>query len=452
MVVCCGLLCWAGRTETTGLAGTPYLVVVDRQTYADATLREKLELYFRHVNTLFSCAPSVVVVDPFDPAAPGKDISVVRELIKQQYLQHQIAGVILLGKVPYMIWRQAAGGTWVNYGTEDFYYADLDADFQDRETRYGNGNSDIRNPSSTNNCNNRLVAGREDRPDGQYDTYLRGTNEGPEVWVSRIYASTNTQYYGFFDKANDYYREVIRQLAADTQAVVSPYKNILYTGHPSFAPHKNSDKYRFLNEFNSSMAGSQFVVFGENGGGTVTELFTNYASRAYLFAEVDGHADPFNHDLKGGRYTAKDVLQKLGPGQGALIQALWGCHSGDFWGIKEGRVNLTLAYILSQGVSQAAYGCSWTSGTEETEKDILKNMGQGDYLGLAFQKMQKRLYSREYMETFFANEARHLNHFLPANAPEPERRAELMNRLLRGYNLIGNPFLKISYTHTPKQR
>ena len=453
LVLTCGLSCARGQSQATtqaGLSGSPYLVLVDRDTYADGTLRAKLDLYFQNVNKLFAFAPTVVVVDPFDRAAPGKNISSIRDLITEHYRQQHIAGVILLGKIPFMTWRQAAGGNWVNYGTEDFYYADLDAQFLDQETRYGNGVSDIRlaPANAGNKLDNQLVPGREHTPDGQYDTYIRGKNEGPEVWVSRIYAPTNAQYCAYFDKANNYYRDITNQLEADKKATILPYKNVLYTGHPNFAPSASSDKYQFLNAFNNSLPGSKFDVWGEGTGGTAAELFSHYNSGTYLFAEVDGHADPYNHDLKDSSYTVKDVQKKLSPGHGALIEALWGCHSGDFYGIKDGHVDLTFAYILSPGITQAAYGCSWTSGTEETEKEILKYMGQGDYLGVAFQKMQKRLYSKSYMEVFFASEAKHLNHFLPEHGTDAERMAVLMTKLLRGYNLKGNPFLKIAYSNS----
>ncbi|MCL4206599.1 MAG: hypothetical protein KJ000_29300 [Pirellulaceae bacterium] len=430
-----------------------YLVLVDKHTYADTILREKLDLYAQNVHRLFGLSATVVEVAPLDPAAPGKDIVTIRRVIKVRQQQEHVAGVILLGRIPYMIWRQAAGGNWVNFGPEDFYYADLDGEFQDRETRYGSGNSEIRHltsgPSSA--LDNQLVPGLERSPDGQYDTYLRAAREAPTLWVARIFAPTKQQYYDFFDKVNAYYSTIAEQLAANRSAVVVPYKDILYTGHPDFRPSVSSDKYRFFETFAQSSAGSRFFVFGENGGGTVAELFCQYDARAYLFAQVDGHAHPYSHELKDGAYSVADVGRRLAPGRGALIQALWGCHSGDFTGIKDDRVNLTLAYILSPGVTQAAYGCSWTSGTEEAEQEILKHMNQGDYLGLAFQKMQRRLYSQAYMEKFFANEARHVpNYFLPAEGTFEERMEVLMTKLLRGYNLVGNPFLKIAYSNRPQ--
>jgi len=316
---------------------------------------------------------------------------------------------------------------------------------------FGNGNSDVLRPSKDANhaLDNRLVPGREHTPDGQYDTYLRGTHNGPTLWVARIYAPTARQYCDYFDKVNAYYRNIVEQLAADRSAVVVPYKDILYTGHPDYVPRASSDKYRFFEQFIQSLEGARLFVFGQNGGGTVAELFAHYKDRAYLFAEVDGHADPYHHYLKDGAYSVADVHHRLAPDRGALIQALWGCHSGDFTCIKNGQVNLTFAYILSPGITQAAYGCSWTSGTEEAEQEILKHMAQGDYLGAAFQKMQRRLYSKAYMEKFFANEAKHLNHFLPADGTNTEKMEVLMTKLLRGYNLVGNPFVKIAYSNSP---
>lgn len=439
-------------SDQPGRVEESYLVLVDNETYADATLRKKLDLYFRNVSQLFGFSPGVVEVPPFAPDAPGEKIASIRDLIRRHEEQHHSIGVILLGRISYMIWRQAAGGNWVNFGPEDFYYADLESEFQDRETRYGNGNSDILRPSSgaSNALDNQLVPGREHSPDGQHDTYLRGMHEGPTLWVARIYAPAAEQYYRYFDKVNAYYGSIVEQLATNRTAVIMPYKDILYTGHPNYLPSASSDKYCFFKQFTQSLAGSQFIVFGENGGGTVAELFAHYNARAYLFAEVDGHANPSRHHLKDGAYSVVDVRDRLSPGRGALIQALWGCHSGDFTGIKNGQVNLTFAYILSPSITQAAYGCSWTSGTEETEQEILKNIAQGDYLGEAFQKMQRRLYSKAYMEKFFANEAKHVpNHFLPANGTEKEKLEVLMTKLLRGYNLVGNPFVKIAYSNGP---
>lgn len=443
----------AELTSPTRSSDHQFLTCVDRETYADEVLRNKLDAYLHNVETIFCFTSSVVVVEPFDPKAPGENISSIRRLISDQYHSNHIVGALLIGKVPYMTWRQAAGGTWVNYGTEDFYYADLDAQFLDRETRYGNDNSDIRVPSSATktNLNNQLVPGREHSADGQYDTYVRGKTDGPAIWVSRVYAPDSSHYHRYFDKLNDYYSLITNRWAADAKSPVTPYRHILYTGHPAFVPSASSDKYKFLKEFNKAIPDSQFVVIGENVGGTVAELFGSYGSRTYLFAEVDGHADPYYHELKGGGYTVRDVQEKLKPGTGALIEALWGCHSGDFRGIKDGRINLTFSYILSPGITQSAYGCSWTSGTEEAEKEILSYMGQGDYLGLAFQKMQKCLYSKSYMEKFFPNEAKYRpNYFLPDNATDEERMQVLMTRLLRGWNLMGNPFLKITYANTAR--
>ena len=110
---------------------------------------------------------------------------------------------------------------------------------------------------------------------------------------------------------NAYYRNVIEQLQANRSATIVPYKDILYTGHPNYVPSASSDKYQFFKKFAKSLAGSRFFVFGENGGGTVAELFSNYNARAYLFAEVDGHATPYYHHLKDGAYSVADVQHRL---------------------------------------------------------------------------------------------------------------------------------------------
>jgi hypothetical protein len=454
MAMICALPCTGGPADVAGweqLTGKPYLVVMDRDTQSDAALRERLKVYFRNVNKLFGYAPTVVTVDPLDPAAPGGNMVAVRDVIKRNYREHEIAGVILLGRIPFMTWRQAAGITWVNIGPEDYYYADLDGEFLDQETRYGDTSSDldwVKSKDAGKNRDNQLVAGREHTPDGQFETHLSGKSEAPQIWVARMYAPTIPQYLGYFDKVNGYYAEIVKQLAADKSARVVPFQHVLYTGHPDFPPVAAAGNYKFLEQFSRSLADSRFIVFGENVGGTVSELFTNYNSRAYLFAQVEGHACPDTHDLKDSSYTSRDVMRKIEPGHGALIVGLSGCHGGNFTGIKDGQVNLTLAYPLNRGITQAAYGCSWSGGIEEMEKDVLTHMGEGDCLGLAFRKTQNRLYSKSYMEKLFANEITHKPHyFLPAKASDSEKMAVLMTKLLRGHNLMGNPFLKIVYTN-----
>jgi hypothetical protein len=52
------------------------------------------------------------------------------------------------------------------------------------------------------------------------------------------------------------------------------------------------------------------------------------------------------------------------------------------------------------------------------------------------------------MQKLLANEITHKPHyFLPAKASDSERMAVLMTKLLRGHNLMGNPFLKIVYAN-----
>jgi len=440
-----------GRVCSGGQAQKSYLVVIDRKTYADEALRGRLDQYFKNVQRLFGFQPRAVAVAPLDPAAPGKDMPQIRALIQKQYRRHNIAGVMLLGKIPYMTWRQAAGLTWVNIGPEDFCYADLEGQFLDQESRHGTVSSDLDwTRSHGDPLDNQLVPGKEHVPDGQYETHLSGKEAGPQIWVARLYAPTSAMYHAYFDKVNAYYADIIRQLAADPQAVVVPCKNVLFTGQPDFPPVAGSDMYQFLKGFNDTLPGSQYVVLGEKVGGTVAELFSNYNCRAYFFTEVDGHASPYIHDLRHSSYTVADVLSKIKPGCGGLIMGLSGCHGGNFSGLRAGQVNLTLAYPLSRGINQAAYGCSWSGGIEETEKDILTHMQAGDYLGLAFMKTQRRLYSKDYMQKLFANEVNHRPHyFLPANGSREERMAALMTKLLRGHNLMGNPFLKISYSNKP---
>ncbi len=431
-------------------SGKSFLVVVDRATYADPALQARLARYLQNVESLFGMTGRVAQVASFDDREPGGDIAALRETLKESYRQEHIAGAILLGRIPFMVWRQAAGCTWVNYGTEDFYFADLDAEFLDQESRYGGQNGDVRKPADAQNLDNQLIPGRERQPDRQFDTYQRGRQEGPEIWIARMFAPTAAQYVAYFDRVNAYYDDIRQRLAADPGAAVTPCTDILYAGHPQFAPHPDAGKYRFFQDFSRSLPGSQFVVPGEKTGATVAEYFSHYNGRAWLWASVDGHADMETHFLKDGAYTTRDLSAALTPGRGALIQQIWGCHGNDFLCNRQGAMNLSQAYVTGAGICQAAYESSWTSGTEDTEVEILAAMARGDYLGRAFQNMQTRLYAREHMAKFFASELKHLNWFVPPDVPEEKRMDVLVTKLLRGYNLMGNPFLKITYTNTRK--
>ena len=310
-------------------------------------------------------------------------------------------------------------------------------------------NGDIRAPGATNSLDNQLIPGREHQPDGQFDTYRRGPHEGPEIWIARIFAPTASQYAAYFAKVNAYYADILRRLAADPGAAVTPCTDILYAGHPHFAPHPDAGKYRFFRDFSRSLTGSQYVVLGERSGATVPDYVSNLNSRAWLYASADGHADMEAHFLKDSSYTARELSALLAPGRGALIQQIWGCHGNDFRCMQQNAMNLAQAYAMGPGICQASYGSSWTSGTEETEVDILTGLARGDYLGLAFRNMQARLYARDHMRKFFASELNHLNWYVPQDTAADQRMDVLVTKLLRGYNLMGNPFLKITYT-TPR--
>lgn len=425
----------------------PFLVVVDRATFAETSLRPRLDTYLQNVQALFAQTALVVQVEAFNPADPTANSAALRELIRAHHRERHITGALLLGRIPYVIWRQAAGCTWVNFGTEDFYFADLDAEFLDLESRYGdrNGAARAQDASGTDALNNQLIPGREHLADGQLDTYQRGRHEGPEIWVARIYAQTIPQYCAYFDKVNAYYAGILQQLAADPAARVTPYTDLLYAGHPNFAPHPDAPKYTFFRDFSHALPGSTYVVLGERTGVTVPDYFLAYNRQAFLYASVDGHADMHVHTLKEGSYTTEDLQTKLQPDRGALIQQLWGCHGNDFRCITDGSMNLAQAYVMGRGLCQASYGSSWTSGTEDTESEILSRMAQGAYLGVAFQQMQARLYAAEHMRTFFASELTHTNWFVPQEAAKDRQMDVLVTKLLRGYNLMGNPFLKITY-------
>ena len=429
--------------------GPSFLVLVDHTTGADPALQTRLARYLRNVESLFGMTSRVVQVSAFDADDPGRGAVELRAMLRESHRREHIAGAILLGRIPFIVWRQAAGGSWVNFGTEDIFFADLDAEFLDQESRYGEQNGDVRAPGRAASLDNQLIPGREHQPDGQFDTYLRGRREGPEIWIARIFAPTADQYGAYFDRVNAYYDDIQRRLAAKPGAEVTPLSGILYAGHPDFAPHPDAGKYRFFQEFAGSPPGTSFVVVGERTGATVAEYFAAASSRNWLWASADGHADMEAHFLKDSSYTTHDLAGLLTPGRGALIQQIWGCHGNDFRCNLRGAMNLSQAYVMGGGVCQASYGSSWTSGTEDTESEILTAMAKGDYLGRAFQQMQTRLYAREHMAKFFASELKHQNWFVPPDVPEAERMDVLVTKLLRGYNLMGNPFLKITYT-TPR--
>jgi hypothetical protein len=123
------------------------IIVIDAQLYS--CIKEKFTRYLNEVEERFPVEFSVVKVDGLSSPNPITPVE-LREFLQKEYAVNNTVGALLVGQIPYALWKQGVGN---NSGVLSLFYEDLDGDFED-----------------TNQ-------------DGYYDYHSFGSQEGPEIWV-----------------------------------------------------------------------------------------------------------------------------------------------------------------------------------------------------------------------------------------------------------------------------
>jgi hypothetical protein len=358
-------------------------VVMDAQLYP--LVKGKFTRYLDEVRQRFPVEFSLKKVDGLrshSPASPAE----IRELLKEEYVVNGSVGALLIGQIPYAVWKQGQGN---NSGLLSVFYEDLDGEFSDRDG------------------------------DGLYDYHTFGPHEGPEIWVCWMRPPMMGQAFfmhRFLEKTHRYYTgEIVTERTA-LVACHEDYDNNFY-GPVGVVP--------VLQEIYGA---SNVETDGEGTDITVaSEIWRHLRSSPFEIFDTWQHASQ-NYQAwdVGGFYS----LKVLGLSNGALMTFLYGCHSADFWrapGTTPFNVNLAVSYVFGRSIGQAASGTSWSYGTEYKYM-VYEALRDSAYLGNAWFAMES------YVETASFVEQRY-----PDRDPHTE---------CAGNSLIGNPFLSVRFNTT----
>ncbi len=358
------------------------LIVVDNQLYP--WIQEKFTRYITEVTERFPVEFSIIHVNGLrsrDPIAPAE----LRELLQAEYCVNSTIGALLVGQIPYALWKQEVGN---NSGQLSVFYEDLDGAFEDR-----NG-------------------------DGLYDYHSFGPNEGPEIWVCWMRPPIIGQAFfmnHFLEKTHRYYTGDSVTTNKAFVACHEDYDNNFY-GPIGVVPVLQ-DLYGMTN-VDTDGEGSDLTISNE--------IWTQLRKNKYQVFDTWQHAN--------SRYQAWDddgfcSFKVLLLSNGALMTFIYGCHSADFWtapGTTPFNINIAVSYVFGRSLGQAATGTSWSYGTEFKYLVYKAMRDHQIYLGNAWFAMES------YVET---------SSFVEQRYPDRDPHTECAGNVL-----IGNPFLYASTT------
>ena len=355
------------------------IVVIDAQLYP--YIKEKVTRYLNDVEERFLVKFSIVKVDSLrseKSITPAE----LRVLLQKEYAVNGTVGALLVGQIPYALWKQEVGN---NSGLLSLFYEDLDGDFEDRNK------------------------------DGYYDYHTFGFKEGPEIWVCWMRPPMFGQAFfmnSFLEKTHKYYTGEIITTKKAFVACHEDYDNNFY-GPIGVVP--------VLQDIYGP------TKVDKDGEGTDTavanEIWKQLRSAGYEIFDTWQHASSTYQAWDQGGFQSLKVLFLS---NGALMTFLYGCHSADFWaapGTTPFNVNIAVSYVFGRSIGQAASGTSWSYGTEYKYMIYEAMRDHETYLGNAWFAMES------YVET---------SSFVEQRYPDRDPHTECA-----GNTLIGNPFLSV---------
>ncbi len=358
------------------------LIVVDNQLYP--WIQEKFTRYITEVTERFPVEFSIIHVNGLrsrDPIAPAE----LRELLQAEYCVNSTVGALLVGQIPYALWKQEVGN---NSGQLSVFYEDLDGAFEDR-----NG-------------------------DGLYDYHSFGPNEGPEIWVCWMRPPIIGQAFfmnHFLEKTHRYYTGDSVTTNKAFVACHEDYDNNFY-GPIGVVPVLQ-DLYGMTN-VDTDGEGSDLTISNE--------IWTQLWKNKYQVFDTWQHANSRYQAWDDDGFSSFKVLLLS---NGALMTFIYGCHSADFWtapGTTPFNINIAVSYVFGRSLGQAATGTSWSYGTEFKYLVYEAMRDHQMYLGNAWFAMES------YVET---------SSFVEQRYPDRDPHTECAGNVL-----IGNPFLYASTT------
>lgn len=357
------------------------IVVIDAQLYP--SIKNKFTRYVNEVEEHVPVYFSVTTVNGLQSPNPITPTE-LREFLQKEYTVNNTVGALLVGQIPYALWKQGVGN---NSGVLSLFYEDLDGDFEDKNQ------------------------------DGVYDYHTFGLHEGPEIWVSWMRPPVFAQVFfmnTFLEKTHKYYTGETITTKKAFVACHEDYDNNFY-GPVGVVPVLQ-DIYG-TNNVDKDGEGTDITV--------ANEIWKQLRNEGYEIFDTWQHANSVYQAWdQGGFYS----LQTLCLSHGALMTFLYGCHSTDFWtapGTTPFNINLAVSYVFGRSIGQAASGTSWSYGTEYKYMIYEAMRDNNAYLGKAWFAMES------YVETASFVEQRY-----PDRDPHTE---------CAGNNLLGNPFLFVKY-------
>lgn len=278
----------------------------------------------------------------------------VRETIKQIYEEKTLDGVVLVGNMPmhkfYMHDQE---------NPNPLYYEDFDMIFDD------------------------------DVLAKQY-----GSAPALKIWVANMRAVSNPDLKGtnelkaFLKKTHDYYagsvqinRKALFIAGWEWPGGAKDASNAMATLFPN-----ESDRTVYTYEGGADPG-------TESLGATITNYKNAFKQNWTLFY-IQVHSHPKGHGFdNGGNITSTEVGQME---TSSLITINHGCSGANYLGSSPD-INLTQAYVFSDGVGQCALGQVRTGMVYGHEK-VYERLGAGDHMGNAYFECKKAAESQMYSE------------------------------------------------------
>ena len=345
------------------------LILINEKLYPKVS--KKLDRYIVDVEEKFPVDLILVKVNITKPEE-------IRSLLQQEYYTNHISGAILVGEIPFVLWKQGFGD---NKGILSLFYEDLDGKFEDRDN------------------------------DGFYDYHIFGENNGPEIWVCWMRPPIFAQSFylnRFLDKTHLYYTGEIKIEDKAFVACHEDYDNNFY-GLVGVVP--------ILEEIYGTVDKD-----GEGRDLTIArEIWYRLSNSRYKVFDTWQHASSTYQTWDKGGFNSLQIFLLLR--KGPLITFIYGCHSADFWtapGDNIFNINTAVSYVFGSSIGEASSGTSWSYGTEYKYL-IYESLRNHSYLGEAWFNMESYIETQGFIENRYPDRDPHME--------------------CAGNNLIGNPFL-----------
>jgi hypothetical protein len=305
------------------------LLLIDSQVYN--LLKNEIQRYKSDVESRFAVNISVI-------NGVWKNPDEIRALIKKEYSENRISGVVLVGALPMHRFFMHEFGN-----PNPLYYEAFDMAFVD---------------------SNR---------DGIAESYLSYKPEMMKLWIANIRVGVGVnqtdsrveELRTFFNKTHEFY--------TGNQSIERRALSVCGTDSDPGTATWFSDNYAK-------------VLFGDRGDVlerydyTEKALNSLFTAHKYTFFRLADHSHESATDIADGELTSEEMYEI--PNK-ALITFHLGCFAANWMKNSAGEKNNAQAWVFGKGIGQAVIG-GVRSGTIYQENVLYKKLLEGNYLGKAY--------------------------------------------------------------------